>query len=544
MKIPRLTRLLAVAAVLVLGVVGLSATTLVACGESGTSPEEIDNDTSANDGNDGNGNDNQGNGGNDNSGTNGENDGEQNNCEKPHTVIPQPVADPEDDPCRPNDGWNSAAIFVATHGDDSNDGSLSAPLQTIQAGLDKAFDVGIAYVLVESGTYPEVVELREGIQLIAAYEVGWAFHRTNRARIEGGNPTLIADQIEEPTRIVNLRADAIEEVDDGASVVTAYFRQSDGIILENVQIYGGRAGDGINGEEGDDGDDGDRGGPGKTASRTGGWDVCNFDEPGDVGEGATNICPGTSGGDGGEGGRGSDSGKPGHPAEGGASGGEPGEEEQNGQPGEDGEDGEDGEHGSGGSADGYFDGLQWVGEDGTDGTDGTAGTGGGGGGGAGGEDTTLTCDHWGGSGGGGGSGGCGGTGGTAGTHGGASVALFLEDSDIELRQARIEGGTGGDGGHGGPRGEKGNGRAGGEGGPSSGDGGAGGDGGRGGDGGYGGHGGGGAGGPAFAIFSTAELTGDFEDSRIDEGNPGRGGGPVGEPTEGAEGLSADIQIAW
>ena len=530
------------------------------CGDSETLTNQVENahqnqnqnqnqnnDTNQNNANQ---NDNQKNNQNQkNNENNGENNSANNNGENPsdscdpEDVIPRPVADADDDPCRPDDGWDSAAVFVATHGDDANLGTLTDPLQTIQAGLDLAdSEENLQFVLVESGTYPESIELRDGIQLIATYEVGWAYHPSNRATVEEGNPTLFGEGIESPTRIRNLRVDPLTDAEEQETVVTAYLYDSDGVIFENVQIFGGRAGDGPNGADGDDGSDGERGDDGETGDRTGSLLICNTDDPGTVGAGGTNICSGTSGGDGGAGGRGDDSGAGGQASEGGASGGSSGGEEEDGGDGADGASGENGAHGVGGTADGHFDGLQWVGEDGTDGARGEDGIGGGGGGGAGGEDTFGTCDHWGGSGGGGGSGGCGGQGGTAGGYGGASIALFLENSDIEIRQSRIEGGTGGDGGHGGTRGDGGTRGLGGNGGSSSGDGGTGGDGGNGGDGGDGGHGGGGAGGPAFAIFSTDELSTDLEDSLIEEGNAGRGGGPSSEPTEAADGLAGDIQI--
>jgi len=155
---------------------------------------------------------------------------------------------------------------------------------------------------------------------------------------------------------------------------------------------------------------------------------------------------------------------------------------------------------------------------------GQPGEGGGGGGGGGGGCADLTvlgvfhtcwCFTYGSVGGGGGGGGCNGTGGTAGHSGGASIALMLYGSQLQVKLLTLQSGTGGNGGAGGSGG---GGAPGGSGGTSSvganqGYSGVGGSGGKGGAGGTGGAGAGGAGGPSWGVLrdppstiNTAEIS--------------------------------------
>lgn len=528
----------------------------VGCGDPEASTNEIEynNENEQNDENDnGNNDENDNDEPNQTNNNNEQNDKPTVDCDAVETIVPRPAADPEDDPCRPDEGWDGRVVYVATHGDDDNDGTLPQPVATIGTGLDIAEeDPEIDYVLVESGSYEESLVVRDGVHIRGSYTSGFAYSQGARARIDGGNPTVWAEDISSPTSLMSLRIEPAHdlEVEAEQTVVTFYAENADGLNLENLHLFGARAGDGVDGTDGIDGAGGVDGAAGADAPGRWGGTGCNWND--DVPGGAateTPECPGGRGGRGGDGKRWDEIGDPGQDGQGGndggGDGGLPGDEAMDGEDGGDGDDGITPPGGEGGVADGEFEiegeSIRWVGADGTDGEDGEEGAGGGGGG-AGGGQSMGTCNRWGAAGGGGGSGGCGGTGGTAGTFGGAAVTLFLHDSDPQIRQLRIEGGIGGDGGYGGIGGKGGSGGLGAPGGEPDGDAGAGGSGGNGGAGGDGSDGGGGAGGPSFAIFSTEELSTDLEDSLIEVGSGGRGGGPAGDRTEGSDGAVAAVQI--
>ena len=56
-----------------------------------------------------------------------------------------------------------ASVFVAPDGDDSNDGSISAPFATLQKAVDAAGEGGTVYL--REGTYSEGANLKSGITI-------------------------------------------------------------------------------------------------------------------------------------------------------------------------------------------------------------------------------------------------------------------------------------------------------------------------------------------------------------------------------------------
>ena len=443
--------------------------------------------------------------------------------------------------CDGIDGDASASVFVADYGDDQNPGTQALPKRTIQAAIETAADEQKPWVLLADGLHEGGFRLADGVGIAGGYGFGWERDGSFRTTIRGGNPAIHGVDISSATLLIGFEVEPAERVDPGETVVTVLLEQSPGVTLRRLRIEGGVGGDGAKGAEGLDGDPGPNGDPGDDGREDSGFIGCDEDGKPNVGDGATNSCAEANGGDGGSPGKENDSGQKGADSPGGAIGGEPGPESQPGGRGQDGDRGANGAPGPGGTADGNFDGWQWEGEDGGPGEPGEPGVGGGGGGGGGGG--SNMCDSWGGAGGGGGAGGCGGQEGGGGTHGGASVALFLIESDVSIVECSIIGGAGGAGGSGGDGGIGGRGGLGADGGRREDDSGKGGRGGDGGVGGVGGQGGGGAGGPAHAVYSTAELTEQPVNTEISEGTGGPGGLAASAEGKGAIGAAGGLVVA-
>jgi hypothetical protein len=462
-------------------------------------------------------------------------------------AIDRPDPNFEDTNCDGVDGDKAASVFVASYGDDANDGTMANPFKTIQAGIDAAAaDPAKSWVLVEASIFEESVELADGVHVIGGYGFGWARGTSGPTLIRSPEtPAISGVNLTSKTLLVDLDVELGYRAGAGETVVTVYLENSGGVELRRVAIYGGAAGNGAAGEIGEVGDPGTVGEDGGDGTEKGGvadWDPsCDWEDEPDWGDGGVSTCGGKSGGHGGKPGHADGAGASGEAGVGGADGGAGMPEKQAGEPGDPGDPGANGEPGVGGDTGGFFDGITWVGNAGTAGSQGEGGEGGGGGGGGGGG--TSNCNSFGGAGGGGGSGGCGGGGGGGGQPGGASVALFLSDSaDISINDCEIYGGQGGAGGSGGAGGEGGPGGAGGQGGDGEDDSGAGGDGGDGGRGGQGGAGGGGAGGPSFAIYTSAPLSNEPVDTTIVVGAGGQGGSSSSAASRGADGVAEAIRI--
>ncbi len=458
--------------------------------------------------------------------------------------VDEPDPDHKDTNCDGIDGDMATSVFVATYGDDANDGTMSHPLATIQAGIDMAAqDPTKSWVLVEANMFSESIELADGVNVVGGYGFGWTRDGAGRTLIRGQNPVIHATGLTSPTKLVDLEVEHDYQPDKGETVVAVYLENSNGVQLHHVKITGGAAGDGARGVTGAQGDTGATGGPGNKGTVHGGF-ACPHHSAPSVGSGAVSTCGGKKGGDGGAAGLGGDSGHDGSPGDGGTAGGAGAGSKQAGQKGHVGDAGDIGDAGTGADAGGQFDGMQWVGKTGETGGQGSGGNGGGGGGGGGGG--TNLCDSYGGTGGGGGSGGCGGLGGEGGAPGGASVALLLVDSpDVVLDDCDIIGGQGGQGGAGGQGGPGGEGGPGGPGGSGEDDSGAGGVGGKGGRGGQGGPGGGGAGGPSFAIYTSADLSTDptTTGTTLEVGFGGQGGSSPSAAGRGANGAAESLYVA-
>jgi len=390
----------------------------------------------------------------------------------PSAPIAGCVADPEN------------GIFVSPTGNDSNDGTPSSPLATINAAIDRAASRP-APIFICSGTFDEsVVVTDDDLALHGGFAcptggAPWVYDEDERPLISPTDPGY-ALQVTDVNGLTlsDLELRSAHATAAGASSIAVFVSGSDAVTLTRVHIT---AGDGANGASAmapvSNHTTADQ--TGKDAVLTEGGEAT----PCACGDATASI--GASGGDGGL-----------SPTAGGA--GTP--DQGGGQPGAVGSCATVGTGHDGGSApnESDADGANLLGTLGTSGWTPAAGASGltgepgqGGGGGA-----AVTA----GGGGGGACGGCGGTGGGAGKGGGASIGLVAVMSNVTLVASFIttgDAGRGGDGiagelGQGG--GVKGNGV------------GSACDGGNGGKGGNGGAGGGGAGGISVGVLHTGDST--------------------------------------
>jgi hypothetical protein len=447
--------------------------------------------------------------------------------------------------CDGMDGEINNGIFVSSDpgSSDSNPGTVDSPMKTIAAGIAAAVTKGKRDVYVSSGNFtgPLSISGISGINVAGGYTPGakyWAVRSVANTIITGGNPALSMTSANVLVQNVSFIGDSAVGLDGNGHGKSAYAAQifTSGAKLELVKLIAGNGVSGTNGVGGTTGLPGGNGGDGAvgcTNDNTGFplycSDACARPAASTAGTSSCNRAGGTGG-------------RPGYstPANGAVNTGDLGVagllSTQPGaggsgfsggshtvpQPSQQGTNGANGGPGSNGAAPasrGLFSSSGYFPAVGANGLDGQPGEGGGGGGGGGGGCVDLVsvchCFTYGSVGGGGGGGGCNGTGGTAGHSGGASIALMLYGSQLQVKLLTLQSGTGGNGGAGGSGA---GGALGGSGGTSSvganqGYSGVGGSGGKGGAGGPGGAGAGGAGGPSWGVLrdppstiNTAEIS--------------------------------------
>lgn len=469
--------------------------------------------------------------------------------------------------CDGLDGEVDGGIFVATTGNDSNPGTMALPFRTIQHGVDVAFSSGRSAVYVASGSYTGPITLKDGVGVYGGYlPAGGRWDRSLSAAVTltGGNPVLRGNGVHDVT-VQLLNVVGTPASSPGGSSVAVQFIDSVNVLFDHVNVSGndGAPGsDGVDGTVGANGGAGQDGQPGFEQSSAWGCQNPNRSQPGGGPKGTNASCPAANGGNGGAAGHDSNWGANGSPSAGGAAFGAGRQNHQgdswapavnNGADGVSASPAADGA--PGGSVGAFTVSGLYATADGTDGQDGLPGVGGGGGGGGGGG--TDYCDSWGSGGGGGGAGGCGGTAGTHGQGGGASIAVWLQNTNFTSLACSLTAGNGGHGGRGGKGAAGGLGAAGGKGTYSSNnsaglpyppgsndseqdDGSVGGIGGAGGNGGKGGNAGGGGGGPSIGVFTASGATFSPDGATVVQaGLPGAGGSnaATGAGFNGATGVA-------
>ncbi len=467
--------------------------------------------------------------------------------------------------------WYDDIVFLsaADSGDDENSGvAPDSPVSSFAHAVNIARDEGRSVLYLSQGAHTVDAIVDFPLSILGGRDEAADWDETEENSTlspsdfaefgDGGIITTLVITRDEDDRgeealLSNLliRGPTIPE-SAGASVATLRISHvdEDALRVENSEIHGGVAAQGLAGRPGDPGTTANSGEPGDDHTN-----AVYTDNPvsGGAGGALTQCAHGGSSGFGGNGGASlgcsydlgdshGESGWTGRFITDGADGGGGGEGGRNrcqsadplelsGDPGAPGEPGAHGTGGDrGGSSVGAFDegGLWSSSALGQPGAHGEPGGGGGGGGAGGGRYGSSNSFYFAGSGGGGGSGGCGGASGQPGGPGGASFSVLLIDAQATVENVEIHAGAGGAGGEGGASGcgsPGGEGGGGGEGNPNRSQ--PGNPGGNGGNGGNGGGGAGGHGGPTIGIalvdasqYQAAELQ--LHD--FDDGSPGGDGG--------------------
>jgi hypothetical protein len=460
-----------------------------------------------------------------------------------------------DENCDGIDGDKSMAVFVATTGNDLNNGlNTLTPKRTLASALQTAGSTGRKQILIQQGLYNEIIDMPYLLDggLYGNYDLNWSRSQSAAVEIRGGyySPddlylTIRAHNSSGSFNDLRLVGpDAVGTHNStGHSSNTVHAKNST-LSFYRIEFAQGNGANGLDGSNGTSYSQtqAPSGQPGENADSYS--TLCNSSDYGSGGNYATSSCStDTRGGTGGDGGTMDTdcSSLPydydARPGSAGTSAMLSGSGYGNGG-GEGavcaaGLNGENGKvtNGSGGiapSASSLLSGDHWYGAQGGEGGFGDHGTGGGGGGGSGGCDTDT--DSHGAGGGGGGAGGCRAMGaGTGGFSGGGSFGIFALNSTIKVQECsfqRGEGGRGGSGGRGGMGQPSGTGGSGG--GPAGGSA-AGGSGGTGGNGGHSGGGAGGGGGYSYGIFYSDSTISEIDNTFVGglEGSGGVGGSIAG-----------------
>ncbi len=454
------------------------------------------------------------------------------------------------------------AVYVSSSsGSDSNSGDQIHPKATINAGILRAESLGYPLVRVQVGTYPEVVQMRSGINVAGGYDEAWNpgnyLDPAYKVEITGGlyashaqYMAVIASNLNLTTSLSDVVLVAPAVHGTGSPAKSSYgvvVINSISLSLVRVTIQAGDAQSGDNGLHGTSAIQtaAASGGKGGDANREA-W-ICNEISGSGGTAGGTGSAAGGVGGAGGKmdtscwpinldptaGAKGGNAATWGLLVGEGGNGGAPCAA---GNPGWQGREWY-GSGGSGPSTSGAVSGNYWSPSWGFTGGLGLDGGGGGGGGGSGGCD--IGTDSWGAGGGGGGGGGAyAPSAGTGGNSGGSSFGILAVGSMVQVQDTAIVRGYGGDGGNGGNGGAGQPGGPGGQGGLPSATSPAGGIGGEGGNGGNSGGGGGGRGGDSYGIYSK-NSTIQRVNVTYSSGGGGTGGlggtSPTGPGGDGATG---------
>lgn len=344
-------------------------------------------------------------------------------------------ADPKDAPACV---VNTFGVFVdAASGSDSNPGTKESPLKTVAAALAKL--EGKPRIYVCEGTYREHVKLTSAVSIYGAFACGtWSYSgaKSNITPPDRGIALSIVNAARDVV-LSDLEVTAANGTDPGESSLAMLVAKSSKVTLRRLHVSAGTGVSGKNGTSATEFASPAPNGKSGNAATT-------------PGEATSNpACQTSIGGAGGASAGNDDNGRDGKvsitpvfPTNASGVGGRAVNADcTGGSGGKNGSFGPGGVAGAGASTLGVLTDNGWTPADGADGGKGTDGQGGGGG-------ARLSGMV---AGGGGGAGGCGGLGGGKGQAGGASIAVAVLESRIELEASTLvaaDAGNGGDGGKG------------------------------------------------------------------------------------------------
>ena len=217
-----------------------------------------------------------------------------------------------DHDCDGVDGELAVAVFVAKNGDDSNPGTIAAPVRSIQAGIDLAQSEGKRDVYVATGVYAESIALAAGVTTYGGFNGDFSARDLTlyETAILGDDPSA-----EKPgavnaiglggdpgtTGLVGFTVFGGTTKVAGSSSYAVYVADSgDALTVRDNVIFAGSGGDGADGSGGDSGDIGNPGDPGLVAVDVGSAQCTAADvRAGGVGGALTCGSQGVGGGVGG-----------------------------------------------------------------------------------------------------------------------------------------------------------------------------------------------------------------------------------------------------
>ncbi len=210
--------------------------------------------------------------------------------------------------CDGIDGDITKAVFVATNGSDSNDGTMQHPMLTINGGIAKAASEALTQVYVSEGTYVGRVILADGISIYGGYSANNNWARGTQyttiissSTVSGGRlSALEGSDITSNTTVDRFTIQTGNTAQAGVSNYAMYCDTCTGLNLKNSTLSAGSGGGGTAGGGGSAGLDGVSGTPGANGCSS----SDNAGGGASAAGGGSRSCNGTnvSGGTGGAGG--------------------------------------------------------------------------------------------------------------------------------------------------------------------------------------------------------------------------------------------------
>lgn len=145
-------------------------------------------------------------------------------------------------------------VFVSKTGDDSNPGTLEAPVLTIGRGVEIAAP-DARTIFVAQGTYDEAVAFQSGISIFGGYRSDFGDYNVDLfavvVRSTGGPPgapVFVARGIREPSELSGLTLEGSPGAAPGGATTAALIADSDErFVIHDVTIVAGNGTDGANG---------------------------------------------------------------------------------------------------------------------------------------------------------------------------------------------------------------------------------------------------------------------------------------------------------
>ena len=143
--------------------------------------------------------------------------------------------------CDGIDGDADRAIFVSASGSDSDPGTRSRPKQTILQGINAAATEG-KDVYIAQGTYPERINLHDGVSLYGGFLADWSRAEAADVRVSGARnavghtEAVHAEQIAARTVLADLTLAPATPAGSGASSYGVFAVEAPGLVLDGVTI--------------------------------------------------------------------------------------------------------------------------------------------------------------------------------------------------------------------------------------------------------------------------------------------------------------------